>query len=38
MISESDQVSNFIEVSFLKERIKRSYLQSYQLRLKKLKE
>ena len=38
MISKSDQVSNFIEVSFLKERIKRSYLQSYQLRLKKLKE
>jgi serine/threonine-protein kinase HipA len=38
MVSKTEQVSNLIEASFLKERIKRSYLQTYQLKLKKLRE
>jgi serine/threonine-protein kinase HipA len=37
MVSKADQVKNLIEASFLKERIQRSYLQSYQMRLNKLK-
>jgi serine/threonine-protein kinase HipA len=36
MISKTEQVSNLIHASFLKDRIKRSYLQTYQLKLKKL--
>lgn len=36
MVSKSEEVKKLIEVSFLKERIKRNYLQSYQARLKKL--
>ena len=36
MLSKSDQVKNLIDASFLKERIQRSYLQSYQMRLQKL--
>jgi serine/threonine-protein kinase HipA len=38
MVSKTEQVSNLIEASFLKDRIKRSYLQTYQLKLKKLRE
>jgi serine/threonine-protein kinase HipA len=37
MVSKSDQVKKLLDASFLKERIKRSYLQTYQMRLKKLK-
>ncbi len=37
MVSKSDQVKKLVDASFLKERIQKSYLQSYQLRLKKLK-
>jgi serine/threonine-protein kinase HipA len=36
MVSKSDQVKRLIDASFLKDRIKRSYLQTYQLKLKKL--
>jgi serine/threonine-protein kinase HipA len=38
MVSKTDQVTNLIDASFLKDRIKRSYLQGYQLKLKKLRE
>ncbi len=38
MVSKTDQVTNLIGASFLKDRIKRSYLQGYQLKLKKLRE
>ena len=37
MVSKLDQVKILIDASFLKERIQRSYLQSYQMKLKKLK-
>ena len=37
MVSKLNQVKILIDSSFLKERIQRSYLQSYQMRLKKLK-
>jgi serine/threonine-protein kinase HipA len=36
MVSKSDQVKKLIDASFLKDRIKLSYLQTYQLKLKKL--
>ena len=36
MVSKTEQVTNLINASFLKDRIKRSYLQTYQLKLKKL--
>ena len=36
MVSRTEQVTNLIDASFLKDRIKRSYLQTYQLKLKKL--
>ena len=36
MMSKSDQVKKLIDASFLKDRIKRSYLKTYQLKLKKL--
>jgi serine/threonine-protein kinase HipA len=36
MVSKTEQVTNLIDASFLKEKIKRSYLQGYQLKLKKL--
>ena len=36
MVSKTEQVTNLIAASFLKDRIKRSYLQGYQLKLKKL--
>ena len=38
MVSKTEQVTNLIGASFLKDRIKRSYLQGYQLKLKKLRE
>jgi len=38
MVSKTEQVTNLIAASFLKDRIKRSYLQGYQLKLKKLHE
>jgi len=38
MVSKTVQVTNLIGASFLKDRIKRSYLQGYQLKLKKLRE
>lgn len=38
MVSRSDQVKKLLDASFLKERIQSSYLQSYQMRLKKLKD
>jgi serine/threonine-protein kinase HipA len=38
MVSKTEQVTNLIDASFLKDRIKRSYLQLYQLKLKKLRE
>jgi serine/threonine-protein kinase HipA len=38
MVSKTDQVTNLIDASFLKDGIKRSYLQGYQLKLKKLRE
>lgn len=38
MVSRTEQVTNLIAASFLKDRIKRSYLQGYQLKLKKLRE
>ena len=37
MVSKSDQVKKLIDASFQKEQIQRSYLQSYQMRLNKLK-
>lgn len=37
MVSKSDQVKKLIDASFLKEQIQRTYLKSYQIRLKKLK-
>ena len=36
MVSKSDEVKNLIDASFLKESVQRNYLQSYQIRLKKL--
>lgn len=36
MVSKSDEVKKLLDASFLKERIQRSYLQSYNMRLKKL--
>jgi serine/threonine-protein kinase HipA len=36
MVSKTEQVTNLIDASFLKDSIKRSYLQGYQLKLKKL--
>jgi hypothetical protein len=36
MVSKSNEVKKLIDASFLKDRIKRSYLQTYQLKLKKL--
>lgn len=36
MVSKTEQVTKLIDASFLKDRIKRSYLQGYQLKLKKL--
>jgi serine/threonine-protein kinase HipA len=38
MVSKTEQITNLIDASFLKDRIKRSYLQGYQLKLKKLRE
>ena len=38
MVSRTEQVANLIDASVLKDRIKRSYLQGYQLKLKKLRE
>ena len=38
MVTKTEQVTNLINASFLKDRIKRSYLQGYQLKLKKLRE
>ena len=38
MVSKTEQVTTLIHASFLKDRIKRSYLQGYQLKLKKLRE
>ena len=35
MVSKTEQVTTLIHASFLKDRIKRSYLQTYQLKLKK---
>jgi serine/threonine-protein kinase HipA len=35
-VSKSDEVKKLIDASFLKDMIKRSYLQTYQLKLKKL--
>ena len=37
MVSKSDEVKKLVEASFLKKRIQQNYLQSYQVRLKKLK-
>ncbi len=37
MVSKLDQVKILIDASFLKERVQRSYLQTYQMRLNKLK-
>jgi serine/threonine-protein kinase HipA len=36
MVSKTEQVANLVDSSFLKDRSKRSYLQTYQLKLKKL--
>lgn len=36
MVSKTERVTNLIAASFLKDRIKRSYLQGYQLKIKKL--
>jgi serine/threonine-protein kinase HipA len=36
MVSKSDQVKKLIDASFLNDKTKRSYLQTYQLKLKKL--
>lgn len=38
MVSKTENVKNLIDASFLKEGIKRNYLQTYQLKLKKLRE
>ena len=38
MVSRTEQVTNMIDASFLKDRMKQSYLQGYQLKLKKLRE
>ena len=38
MVSKADQVKKLIDASFLKEQIQRSYLQTYQMRLNKLKQ
>ena len=38
MVSKSDQVKKLIDASFLKEQIQRSYIQTYQMRLNKLKQ
>ena len=38
MVSKTEQITNLTDASFLKDRIKRSYLQGYQLKLKKLRE
>lgn len=38
MVSKSEQVSNLIDASFLKDRMKRNYLQTYHLKLNKLRE
>lgn len=38
MVSKTEQVTDLIDASFLKDGIKRSYLQLYQLKLKKLRE
>lgn len=38
MVTKTEQVTNLIDASFLIDRIKRSYLQGYQLKLKKLRE
>jgi hypothetical protein len=38
MVSKTEQVTNLNDASFLKDRIKRSYLQWYQLKLKKLRD
>jgi len=38
MLSRTEQVTNLIDASFLKDRIKRSYLQTNQLKFKKLRE
>jgi serine/threonine-protein kinase HipA len=38
MVSKSDQVKKLIDASFLKEQIQRSYIQTYQIRLNKLKQ
>lgn len=37
MVSKSDQIKKLVDASFLKERIQRNYLQSYQKRLNKFK-
>lgn len=36
MVSKSNQVEKLIDASFLNDRTKRSYLQEFQLKLKKL--
>ena len=36
MVSKTERVTNLIAASFLKDRIKRSYLQGYQLKIKKV--
>gem|GEM_PF-5910241 len=38
MLSKTEQVTNLIDASFLKDRIKRSYLQANQLKFKNLRE
>ena len=38
MVSKTENVKNLIDASFLKDVIKRNYLQTYQLKLKKLRE
>jgi serine/threonine-protein kinase HipA len=38
MVSKTEDVKNLIDASFLKDAIKRNYLQTYQLKLKKLRE
>jgi serine/threonine-protein kinase HipA len=38
MVSKTENVKNLIDASFLKDGIKRNYLQTYQLKLKKLRE
>ena len=36
MVSKTEAVQNLVAASFLKDKVKRSYLQAYQLRLEKL--